>query len=62
MFEYEYVKLGGRKMLSSDFSKYRDIVDEYAQKGYRFVTYIPIRSMTRGELYEMDLVFEKEIK
>lgn len=60
MFYYEYVKIKGGKFLKSDFTEYRKIIDEYSQRGYRYAGYVPTIFMARGELMEIDLIFEME--
>ena len=60
MYKYEYVKLGAKKGFNSaNFVQHREIIDDYAQRGYRFVGYIPTKEVSFGMLVEIDLVFEK---
>lgn len=65
MKEYEFVEVyvegGGFKPL--DFSDYRRVVRRYAEKGYRFVTYVPtqVSGHQYGSILKMDLVFEKDV-
>ncbi len=60
MKKYEYVNLNLKGFFSSESTEHRKIIDEYAQKGYRYVGYIPVKIDSCGLLREMDLVFEKD--
>jgi len=57
IFRYIYVKSKGDGLIRK--SEHREIIDEYAKEGWRFVTAIPL---TRGSqaIFDFDLVFEKE--
>lgn len=58
MKRYEYVPIENTKMFGAKFEGHREIINEYAEKGYRYVGYIP--SEIAGILIKFDLVFEKE--
>ena len=60
MKKYEYVNINMKAFISSKSTEHRKIIDEYAQKGYRYVGYIPVKIDSCGLLREMDLVFEKD--
>ena len=60
MYRYEYVNLKGGKLMVSEFEESCGIIDEYAQRGYRFVGYVPKIFLTSGCMVEMNLVFEIE--
>lgn len=68
MYRYEYVtlsaedgkisaKLNGLQSLDS----YREIIDERAADGWRYVGHIPTRESIRGYTKCVDLIFEKEV-
>jgi len=59
MFRYIYVKSKGDGLIR--LAEHREIIDEYAKEGWRFVAAIPL---TRGSqaIFDFDLVFEKEEK
>lgn len=40
---------------------YREIVNERANNGWRFVGYIPTKQRGTGHMQEIDLIFEKEV-
>lgn len=58
MFKYEYVKVNNEAVMASKFTQHREIIDEYARKGYRFIGFVPMKSDSYGRIKEMDLVFE----
>lgn len=60
MYKYEYVKIHNDKLVSSVFTKHRAVIAEYAEKGYRYVGFIPIKSNSAGKIREMDLIFETQ--
>ena len=41
-------------------SEHREIINQYASQGYRFVTAIPTEMKINGCVIKMDLIFEKE--
>jgi hypothetical protein len=58
--KYEYVTVEREKDIdmSAQFTKHREIIDEYAKKGYRYVGYIPTKIHAHGKIIDMDLIFE----
>ena len=61
MKKYEY-----KRVLTSKFfgayldDQHRQIIDEYAAKGYRYVGFIPTYMTSHGKIEAMDLIFEIE--
>lgn len=63
MLKYEYVAIergNGAIGVQALFTKHREIIDEYAKKGYRYVGYIPTKIHANGKIIDMDLIFEKQ--
>ena len=63
MLRYEYVTLNVKVgLLSSKMTDYREVIAEYAGKGFRYVGWFPKKSsnMLSGVLEEIDLIFEKD--
>lgn len=58
MKRYEYVSINSDLVGLSGFEGYREIIDDYASRGYRFVGYVPTTVTMHGKLVEIDLVFE----
>ena len=57
-YVYVSVKIGG--FFSSGSLKHREIIDEYARRGYTYVGYLPTRIESYGRIKEIDLIFETE--
>ena len=60
MKKYEYVNVRINKFIGAKSEEHRQIIDEYASKGYRYVGYIPTDISDYGKIKEMDLIFEIE--
>lgn len=60
MKKYEYVHIKISKVFGAESKDHREIIDEYARKGYRYVGFIPTAINDYGKIKEMDLVFEIE--
>ncbi len=58
MKKYEYKKLKAGILLGAELKEHRQIIDDYAAKGYRFVACIPTCINNNGVAFEFDLVFE----
>lgn len=62
--KYEYVQIDtvGKGIFSNKTTAHRDIIDEYAAKGYRYVGWFPTSSsnILEGVIQQVDLIFEKE--
>lgn len=61
MKKYEYVSLHIGKLFGSKSKDHKQIIDEYAKKGYRYVGYIPTKISDYGKIIDMDLVFEMDV-
>ena len=59
MRKYEYVEVKIGKFLGAKSEEHRQIIDDYASKGYRYVGYIPTHLNDYGKIIKMDLIFEK---
>ena len=58
MAKYEYVTIHSEAKMSGKYSKHREVINEYIEKGYRFAGYIPTSVSANGQIMEMDLIFE----
>jgi Domain of unknown function (DUF4177) len=60
MKRYEYVHFKISKFIGAKFEglEHRKIINEYAEKGYRYVGYIPTNISDYGKIKELDLIFE----
>ena len=61
MKRYEYVHLDVTLFFGGAVTEgHREIIDEHAGKGYRYVGYIPTRIDPYGRCEEIDLIFETD--
>ena len=65
MKKYEYVRLDIQQGINLFFGGaategHREIIDEYARRGYRYAGFIPTRIDSYGRFKELDLVFEAD--
>lgn len=58
MYKYIYIRAKIRSMFNE--SDYKELIDQYSQEGWRFVTVIPAVFGGYGQTKEVDLVFEKQ--
>lgn len=64
MKKYEYVTLDTKVgLFSSRSANYREIIDSYASKGYRYVGWLPTKTsnLLSGVPEEIDLIFEIDV-
>ena len=61
MKQYTYVTICANSFFGMAIEKHRQIIDDYASKGYRYVGYIPTEMNSHGVISEMDLIFEKDV-
>ncbi len=62
MYEYKYVNLytGGGFFLDNSDAAHRELIDEQAKDGWRFVAAIPTSFTSNGGTKSLDLVFERK--
>ncbi len=62
MYRYEYVPLnvGGGFWIGNQDYVHRQIIDQRAAQGWRYVGYVPSAFTGQGGTKEIDLVFERE--
>ena len=61
MKKYEYVSINIDGFLGAGSEEHRQIIDNYAAKGYKYVGYIPTNITSHGKIVEMDLIFEIDL-
>lgn len=60
MKKYEYVSVHIGNLFGASSEGHRQIIDEYAAKGYRYVGYIPTNISGNGTIINIDLIFETD--
>ena len=58
MKKYEFKTIHISKFIGSKSEEHREIIEEYAKKGYRYVGFIPTNINDYGKIKDIDLVFE----
>ena len=58
MKKYEYVNININSFIGAGSEEHRQIINEYATKGYRYVGYVPTDISDYGKIKSMDLIFE----
>ena len=63
-YRYEYVRIdtGLFFLVPSEDNQHREIIDEYAAKGLRYVGFVPAMQSGEGRIRQYDLVFEQEVE
>lgn len=56
---YEYVTVKVGQFIGARCEEHRTIINQYAEKGYRYVGFIPTVMTDYGKYKEIDLIFEK---
>lgn len=59
--KYEYVHVHINKFVGAKTENHRQIIDDYAAKGYRYVGFIPTDITDYGKIRDIDLIFEKDV-
>ena len=61
MYEYVRIKLekSGLLLAGTKNTRHQEVINSYAQKGFRYAGYIPTLNDSTGLVLEMDLIFEK---
>ena len=60
MKQYEYVSVHIGKLFGAASEEHREIINDYAAKGWRYVGFIPTNMNDYGKLKDIDLIFEKD--
>lgn len=61
MKKYKYVNVYIGRFIGAKSEEHRDIINQYAAKGYRYVGYIPTKISEKGMIKAIDLVFEIDL-
>ncbi len=64
MYVYQYhrmtTKVSGIGITEYRFEKLRDVINRYANEGWRYVGFVPVLQRGNGYIEEIELIFEKE--
>ena len=62
MYKYKYVEVNLDLVGSSIKSNHHELIDQYAEEGWRLVSLVPISYNNDGKPLKFEIVFEKKIK
>ena len=62
MYQYQYISVetGGGFFFGNGDGQHREIIDQEAAAGWRYVGFVPLSFTSHGGISSMDLVFERE--
>ena len=57
----EYVRLNyeNNKLTNAELKNHQEVINEYVEKGYKYVGFIPVTFGPSGKTLAIDLIFEK---
>lgn len=61
MYTYEYERVYVEGFFKLEAKGHEEVIAQRAEKGWRYVGFIPVVWINGNTLAEMDLVFEKEL-
>jgi len=59
-YEFVHIALKNNPATNATLSEHRQVIGEYAAKGYTYKGYIPTLQGASGKTVEIDLIFETE--
>jgi len=62
MILYAYYTIFMNEFTTASSKGHRDVIDRYAEAGYRYAGFVPTKIDKYGKIVEIDLVFELEQK
>ncbi|NLY46071.1 MAG: DUF4177 domain-containing protein [Tissierella sp.] len=61
MYQYKGVKLPLKGLVVSELKNHNEIIDKYAEGGWRLVQIFPVKYASNGVPMEVEIIFEREI-
>ena len=61
MYEYKYVTIKAKGVMSAEFKDRQEIIDQHASRGWRYAGWVPATQGAYGAIGQIDLVFEREV-
>lgn len=59
-YEYVNVEYKTKDIIMVSVSEHREIIEKYANEGYRYAGMIPTEISAKGYFRKIDLIFEKD--
>ncbi len=60
-YSYQYVPVRNSRNVwtgSGAQTAHREVINDYARRGFRYAGYVPTKINSEGQIVEMDLIFE----
>jgi hypothetical protein len=59
--KYEFVRVDyqNHRTTTAELDGHREIIEEYADKGYEYAGFLPVKSGPSGKVLSVDLIFKK---
>ncbi len=57
--EFVRMEYSNNKMTTAELSGHRELIREYAERGYHYVGFLPVSFGPSGKTLAIDLIFEK---
>ena len=57
--EFVRMEYANNKMTTAELSGHRELIREYAERGYHYVGFLPVSFGPSGKTLAIDLIFEK---
>lgn len=58
--EFVTIELDNKPTTTAQLSGYREVIESYADKGFAFSGYVPVKFGPSGKMLIIDLVFQKK--
>ena len=62
MKRYEYERIHNGRLFGANFEESRAVINRYAEKGFRYVGWIPVVMNDYGKIKDLDLIFKKDME
>ena len=60
-YAYQTYDTGGGGFINNSDCGHRQIIDQYAAEGWRYVGYMPVLFTSHGGPKKVDLIFERDV-
>lgn len=58
MMEFVRLEYDNKKATTAEINEHREIIEEYTNKGLKYVGFIPVKLGPSGKVLAIDLIFE----
>ncbi|MCI5795869.1 MAG: DUF4177 domain-containing protein [Ruminococcus sp.] len=58
--EFVRVNYDNNKVSCAELTSHREVIEEYASKGYKYLGFVPVKLGPSGKMLALDLVFDNK--